>query len=195
MNIKQIEKLIRLLKEKGISFDKGLTNEELSAIEQRFKINFPKDLRSFLKTKLPVSEGFIHWRYGLNSEKGKKNIESRLNWPLEGILFDVKNNECWLKEWGMKPKTYSDQKEMVISNFKNYPKLIPIYLHRYISSEPSDSGNPVFSVYQTDIIYYGVNLVDYFSNEFNLQLSEEDKNISFPKTIDFWTKMIEKNNE
>ena len=172
-----------------------MTNKEIIEVENIFKIKFPEDLSIFLKTNLPVSDGFVHWRYGLNSEKGKKEIESRLNWPLEGILFDVKNSEFWLGEWDLKPEKYSEQKEIVIKKFKNYPKLIPIYSHRYISSSPNERGNPIFSVYQTDIISYGMNLADYLSREFNLQLSEEDKNISFPKTIDFWTKMIEKNNE
>lgn len=33
---------------------------------------------------------------------------------------------------------------------------------------PHESGNPVFSVYQTDIIYYGFDLDDYLRHEFDL---------------------------
>jgi hypothetical protein len=48
------------------------------------------------------------------------------------------------------------------------PKLIPIYSHRFIPEEPSEAGNPIFSVYQMDIIYYGFDLDDYLRHEFDL---------------------------
>ena len=35
-----------------------------------------------------------------------------------------------------------------------------------IPDRPNTSGNPVFSVHQTDIIYYGCDLRDYFVHEF-----------------------------
>jgi hypothetical protein len=47
-------------------------------------------------------------------------------------------------------------------------KLIPIYGHRMMPDEPHLPGNPVFSVYQTDIIYYGYDLADYLRHEFHL---------------------------
>ena len=34
-------------------------------------------------------------------------------------------------------------------------------------TEPVRAGNPVFSVYQTDIIYYGGDLLSYFACEFH----------------------------
>ncbi|MCP4084980.1 MAG: hypothetical protein GY745_08005 [Actinomycetia bacterium] len=45
------------------------------------------------------------------------------------------------------------------------PMLIPVYAHRYLPSEPCRSGNPVLSVMQTDVIYYGQNLVEYVEND------------------------------
>jgi hypothetical protein len=48
------------------------------------------------------------------------------------------------------------------------PKLIPIYHHRMMPDEPHLKGNPVFSVWQTDIIYYGFDLEDYLRHEFVL---------------------------
>jgi hypothetical protein len=35
-----------------------------------------------------------------------------------------------------------------------------------IPAEPFKPGNPVFSVYQTDIIIYGNDLLSYFAHEF-----------------------------
>jgi hypothetical protein len=46
------------------------------------------------------------------------------------------------------------------------PALVPVYKHRYLPTMPSESGNPVLSVVQTDIIYYGNDLLDWFDYEF-----------------------------
>jgi hypothetical protein len=37
-----------------------------------------------------------------------------------------------------------------------------------LPDRPNLPGNPVLSVHQTDIIYYGFDLEDYFRNEFGL---------------------------
>jgi len=64
-----------------------------------------------------------------------------------------------------------------------------VYFHRYIPARPHLSGNPVLSVYQTDIIYYGNDLTDYFRNEFQVPLPEETTNT--PRLIEFWTEIID----
>jgi hypothetical protein len=38
--------------------------------------------------------------------------------------------------------------------------------HRYLPEKSHEPGNPVFSVYQADVIYYGADLIDYFEREF-----------------------------
>jgi hypothetical protein len=47
------------------------------------------------------------------------------------------------------------------------PTLIPIYGHRYLPAAPAPAGSPVFSVYQTDVVYCGDNLLDYVAHEFH----------------------------
>ena len=195
MNQKQVNKLIKLLKEKEISFDSGLTDNEIEKINHNFGIIFPNDLKLLLQTELPVSSGFVHWRYGINSEKGKQEIENKLNWPLEGMLFDIKNNSFWLDEWGSKPSDFISQKKIAQDELTKQPKLIPIYSHRYLSGEPNEVGNPVFSVYQMDIIHYGNDLMDYFTNEFGIELPKSFGTIDKPKKIRFWSEMIDLNNE
>ena len=69
------------------------------------------------------------------------------------------------------------------------PKLIPIFGHRYIPSEPNASGNPVFSVYQTDIIHYGADLVSYLEAEF-LGGALPQK-IATLRPIRFWSRLVE----
>ena len=54
--------IIKLLKDKGIKLDAGLTQNELEKIYEIYKIKFPLSLKSFLTTALPVSVGFYDWR-------------------------------------------------------------------------------------------------------------------------------------
>ncbi|GHO60945.1 hypothetical protein KSB_94200 [Ktedonobacter robiniae] len=42
----------------------------------------------------------------------------------------------------------------------------PFYSHRYLLAEPCAAGNPVLSIYQSDIIVYSVDLRDYLLTEF-----------------------------
>jgi hypothetical protein len=188
MNTKIAHTIIELLKNKNIIFDKGLTNEEYRTITLMFGISFPCDLKCFLQTALPVSTGFVNWRMAINDKKERDYINRCLAWPLEGILFDIKNNSFWDDEWGEKNNNIENQVRIVEQYYKRYPALIPIYLHRYIPSLPVEKGNPVFSVYQTDIIYYGNDLISYFCNEFKIILSEY-KAPEIPKYIEFWGRM------
>ena len=61
-----------------------------------------------------------------------------------------------------------DALKIATAKIAEAPKLIPIHSHRYIPEEPHESGNPVFSVHQMDVIYYGFDLDDYLRHEFNL---------------------------
>ena len=49
------------------------------------------------------------------------------------------------------------------------PKLILVNGHRYVPCFPDIMDVPVISLYQTDIIFYGNNLEDYFKREFGVQ--------------------------
>jgi hypothetical protein len=183
--------IIQLLRNRGVIFEKGLLDKECNDINHMFNINFPADLNLFLQIALPVSTGFMNWRKALVSDKEEKIIRKQLYWPLEGMLFNVENNAFWDKDWGTKPNSFEEQKEVVEQNYQKYPTLIPIYLHRYIPSYPNEEGNPIFSVCQIDIAYYGYDLVSYFCNEFHLKIPEEFKHIQRPKYITFWGKYVE----
>ena len=194
MTIAQTRQIINLLQHKGVVFDNGLSDLEMVAIEEKFRVKFPPDLQRFLQCQLPVSDSFSNWRKGLIEEQTAEEIISMLNWPLEGMLFDIRSNNYWVPSWGNKPGDYESCVEIAKKHYYNYPKLIPIYSHRYIPSEPNESGNPVFSVNQMDIIYYGYDLASYFANEFNFKLNSSFELLSKPKReIDFWTWSVENN--
>jgi hypothetical protein len=65
--------------------------------------------------------------------------------------------------------------------------LVPVYVHRMMPDRPRASGNPIFSVHQTDIIYYGTDLRDDLIHEF---LSDKEIGIwPIPdsiRQIEFW---------
>ena len=183
----RIKLLIQLLKSRGIQFEKGFTNEELITVEANFDITFPPDLQTLLCLKLPVSKGFVNWRKALSSKEYEDEVFDKLNRPLEGMLFDIENNAFWDENWGEKPEIFERQKEIATENFKKYPKLIPIYSNRYIPSKPHETGNPILSVHQMDIIYYGFDLATYFRNEFHLRLPDNFEIPQNPKYIEFWS--------
>ncbi|AOR25197.1 hypothetical protein BGI42_15735 (plasmid) [Clostridium taeniosporum] len=176
-------KIINALKNKGIIFEKGLSKQEFNMIENFYGVNFPPDLKEFLSLALPISNKFINWRD--MSEDNIKKIQDKLEWPLEGIIFDIENNNFWYKNWGNKPDNFEEAIDICKKEMKKVPKLIPICSHRYIPSEPNESGNPIFSIYQTDIIYYGEDLLSYLQLEFNMK-KYEDIDFDLIKEIKFW---------
>ncbi|WP_282628408.1 SMI1/KNR4 family protein [Empedobacter sedimenti] len=161
------------MKAKNISFDKGLTDDEIQQIEVLFQIKFPADLKNFLQTALPTSAGFPHWRAAIHSENENKIIANILRWPLQSILHSVKNSDYWNKHWEDQPTEYQDKAQQISSLINSAPTLIPVYLHRYIPAIPNQKNLPVFSVYGIDIIPYGNNFTHYLAREFNLELPQQ----------------------
>lgn len=183
MEFIEVQNKLRLI---GIKFEDGLSEHEINKIEQLYTIEFPNDLKEFLTLGLPISEGFPNWRDF--SQENVSKIVSQLEWPLEGILFDIESNSFWFDSWGDKPDSFVNQLATCKEKFIEVPKMIPIYSHRYIPSTPNESGNPVFSIYQTDIIYYGDNLSTYFEVEF---FNRNLNTVSFKsiRKIQFWSEI------
>jgi hypothetical protein len=195
MTREQAKHIIRLLTDKEVHFDRGLTDNELLQVETKFNFKFPPDLKFFLQTALPTSDKFINWRLGLKSNEEAERIIERFNWPLEGMLFDIQNNAFWMKNWGIKPESYEAQARIAKQHYDTFPKLIPIYSHRYIPEQPNEIGNPIFSVYQMDIIYYGIDLETYFANEFHYTETGRYELSAYPKRkIEYWSLIAEDEN-
>lgn len=181
----------QVLEQAGVLFAPGLTLIEVQQIEEEYGFTFPPDLKDFLLFALPISEGFINWR-----ESDRDEIQRRLSWPYEGVCFDIEHNAFWIEEWGQKPSVLTDAFDIAKHAINNAPTLIPVYGHRYMPDRPSERGNPVFSVYQTDIIYYGSDLYDYLQNEFYQHFGRSKYQIEAePKTIIFWSDLIELGNQ
>lgn len=175
-----------LIRAKGLSVERGLTAGELHRAEQRFGIRFPLDLADLLQEGLPTGSEFPRWR-DLDA-----TLETQLARPLEDLLFDVEHNTFWIPEWGRRPADKSAAKAIASAAIRGAPALVPVCGHRYLPSEPLDAGNPVFSVSQADVIYYGHDLASYFEAELG---SGYEQAIRFDaiRPIRFWGRVEELN--
>lgn len=153
---------VERLRKAGVVLEDGLSEEELDSVEDRFGFSFSLTHRRFLKTVLPLGLGWVDWRHG-----DREVIEDRLTWPVDSALFDVAQSSFWPAPWGEKPADPEKALARARIRLENVPRLIPVYVHRYLAAGPGDVPSPVFSVYQTDVIYYGDNLLDYVSREFD----------------------------
>lgn len=176
-------RLLAELRERGTAVEDGLTEAEARDTEYRFGFRFPPDLRALLQTGLPVGDRFPDWRDGNESR-----LWGQLNWPLEGMQLDIEHNAFWLDEWGPRPGSRDEAFRMAAQAVGSAPRLIPIVGHRYIPAEPARAGNPVFSVYQTDIIIYGNDLLSYLAAEFHGVASWHTPPLD-TRPIRFWSEL------
>ena len=176
-----------LLQDRGVTLAPGLTAGEFQRAQEIHRFQFPPDLRSLLACALPVAPGFPDWRAPDSS-----TLLDHLARPFEGIAFDIKNNDFWYGPWGPRPATLSDAIAVAKTAVETAPRLVPIYIHRYLPAEPDIAGNPVFSVHETDVIHYGVDLRRYLSCEFG-RLDYVDAARDEPRRIRFWTDLVEDN--
>ncbi len=175
------------LEKADVKFESGLTKEEIVQVERLYNFTFPPDLKEFLSLALPVSKDWINWR---NPESS--HIQKAFDWVYDGFYFDIEHNDFWLNGWGEKPIDLQESFLIAKQMIDEAPKLIPIRGHRYIPEFPNERNNPVFSVYQTDIIYYGNNLWNYFENEFSYYFKKSTYQINEPvKQINFWSLFAE----
>lgn len=170
-----------------VFFTSGLLQNEIQQIEQEYDFRFSPDLREFLMFVLPISKGFINWR-----KSNREQILEILSWLYEGICLNIEYNAFWLEAWGQRLISLEDAFKISGKAVEDAPTLIPIYEHRYIPDNPVERGNPIFSVYQTDIIYYGSDLADYLENEFRYYFGRKAYSlIGDIKPIEFWSQLVE----
>lgn len=177
--------LIQKMKRQGIIFTEGLNDKEIIRIEQRFEISFPKELKNFYKRALPISEGFYNWRD--RNEKNVQKIKDAMKMPVLGIIKGAEEIE-WCEAWGEEPDDLKERKKIIVSMVSKAPKLIPIYSHRYMAAVECEI-NPVFSIWGTDVIYYGKSLMDYLMIEFKLKKQEIFMNDEV-NYIPFWSDVL-----
>lgn len=158
-----VGQVVDRLRAAGVNLAPGLSEQELTRIEERFGFTFGPEHRELLATVVPDGESWVDWRHGSSG-----SLNGRLSWPIEGVIFDVQNNGFWPTSWGERPSDSGPIERQARDYLARVPQLVPLFSHRYLAAGAAYAPSPVFSVYQTDVIYYGDNLLDYIAHEFNV---------------------------
>lgn len=158
---------VERLREAGVRLEPGLVDAEIQSVQRRFRFQFCASHRRLLSLVLPTgsadsrSNGWPDWRSG-----SEQDLRNRLSWPVEGVILHVVNGGFWPASWGARPAGAADAEAKARMMLDGVPRMVPIFGHRYLPSEPAPENPPVFSIYQTDVIYYGDDLLDYVAREF-----------------------------
>ncbi|RZS34920.1 hypothetical protein EV193_108270 [Herbihabitans rhizosphaerae] len=156
-----ITNALHTLEQAGVRLDSGMSDAELDAVQEKFGFRFCRDHRELLATAVPVGERWHDWR-----RDDEQSLRGALAWPIESALFDVDTNDFWAPPWGERPADLAERLAVARRKLEAAPTLVPLYAHRYMPAGSTNPGSPVFSVYQTDVIYYGFDLENYVAREF-----------------------------
>jgi hypothetical protein len=147
----------------GVKLEPGLTDQEITAVQQRYGFAFNPDHRALIERVVPSGPRWPDWRDG--------DLTKVFEWPIHGVCFDVRHDGYWHAEWPDRPDSSDAAEALAAQYVRQWPRLVPVYSHGYA---PAAAGSPVLSVHQTDIIYYGPNLIDYL----RIELPHEPRDIS-----------------
>lgn len=139
----------------------GMSAAAIKSVETQLGFALPPDFTYLLQNMRDDGNVFFPW-----SKFDKAKYDAMIDDVWEGIEFDIRQDDVWLYRWGKRPHALDDAVAVARRDFTTWPKLVPIHSHRFLAAEPCATGNPVFSIVQTDIIYYGSNLANYLTNEF-----------------------------
>ncbi|CAN5626078.1 hypothetical protein BH10ACT8_BH10ACT8_12960 [soil metagenome] len=176
---------VALLAHAGVRLGPGLTEAQLVGVEARFRFRFNPAHRHLLATSVPLGEQWVNWLQASDAE-----LTRRLAGPVEGALFDVAHNDFWARSWGPRPADEQQALQAAREQLELLPVLVPLYSHRYLPASPAPENSPVFSVHQTDVIYYGVDLLDYFEREF-LDAGRDLDPLDISYRVPFWSELAE----
>jgi hypothetical protein len=160
----------------------GLTDTEFAAVEAEFGFTFADDHHAFLAAGLPVGRGWPDWRDG-----DRAGLRERLAGPVEGVLFDVAQNDFWYDGWGPRPADPAAALAAARTGLVTAPRMIPVYGHRYLPAGRGTSGHPVLSIYRTDVACYGPDLRGFLHAEFGLGAAPDRPARA---TVTFWSRLI-----
>jgi hypothetical protein len=168
----------------GARLDPGFSRAELAAVEQAAGTVLPTELRLMLTLALPVGPPWRDWRTDPSGLMATWRA-----YVTDGLVVDARHS-FWHDLWGPRPATVAEREQVVRQQAAALPRLFPIFGHRALAIDivpgfDSADGNPVFSVHQTDVIYYGNDLADWFNTEFGIPLP--DWATHRPRRVPFWS--------
>ncbi|WP_181408870.1 hypothetical protein [Schumannella soli] len=172
---------VEVLRASGVELAPGLSDHEIAHAERSFGVRFGPDHRALLALALPVGERWPDWRDDDNS-----GVRSQVRWPVDGVLFDVENNVFWPTSWGDRPDDESSRRAVVEARVAAWPRVTPLYGHRYLPADFAP-GAPVLSIYQTDVIYYGDDVLDWAEREFGSRRGSATPTRWTAQTLEPWS--------
>ncbi|MDI1447900.1 SMI1/KNR4 family protein [Polyangium sp. 6x1] len=144
----------------------GLTDAQIAAAERKYGLHFPGDYRTFLRSLHAPDRHMFHAGFAdetlvedeapsfFNWLADDEQIADAIEWPLEGLVFDVLNNSLWRDAWGPHPSDEAEARHRLADVLGRAPCLVPVVGHRYLVEADTPRGYLVLSVYQSDIIIY-----------------------------------------
>lgn len=138
----------------------GISSRAFAPIEEQLGFRLPEDFVDLFANLQDPGGVLFPW-----SRFQKTEYDASIEWVWHGLEFDIEHG-AWLDRWGPRPELLAEAVEVVKRDFGSWPRLLPIYGHRFLAAEPRRVGNPVFSIKQMDIICYGADLARYLMVEF-----------------------------
>lgn len=185
----QVADALALLSSIDVELSPGLSDDEIASIEGKFGFRFSVIQRQLLRQAVPVDRvgdppRWPRWR------GASDDLIRQLQWPLDGVAFDVVENDFWLPNWGPRPEANGVAEHIAREQLQHLPPMVPLYGHRYFPSQPCAASPPVFSIYETDVIYYGDNLLDYLHHEFSVGTAHPE-DVTWKRRVPFWSDLAE----
>lgn len=139
-----VAKTLERLRLAGVRLEPGLSHAELTRIQRDLGFTFGPEHSELLQAALPVgSPSWPDWR-----TDSADTLAARLDWPIDGVVFDVPNNAFWPSSWGERPADPGERERRARVQLDGVPRLVPLFGHRYLAVDPAYRRSPVFSVYQ-----------------------------------------------
>ncbi|HEY2210407.1 MAG TPA: hypothetical protein VGH62_02080 [Bradyrhizobium sp.] len=164
----------------------GLSIGQIASIEAELGFRVPNDF-AYLFRNLQDPGGLLFPWFNFD----KRAYDESIEWVFRGLALGIERNYLWLKRWGNRPETNSAALDVARKDFETWPRLLPIFAHRFLVAEPCCDGNPVLSIMGADIIYYGADLPHYLLNEFVEQDYALHVNAQTIRRMEVWSDFAE----
>lgn len=164
---------------------RGLTNTQLALVEEQLGHELPYEIGLLLIIGVPDHDGWWDWRE--DPAVGLARWNARV---LGGITFDIRENGFWAAAFGPRPADMDDRVAAAEAAFHQVPPLLPLHGHRAVpvtvpAGFESNSGNPVLSVVQTDVIEYASDLAGWLHKDFGVPLPTWER--TGERRFPFWS--------
>lgn len=106
------------------------------------------------------------------------------------VVFDVRHNSFWPSSWGVRPPRDDDAEAEAREHLAAVPRVVPFFGHRYLTAGLAIYDPPVFSIHQTDVIYYGRDLADYLAREFGVR-GIRPIEVEASRRVPFWSDLAD----